>query len=104
MTIVNKFITFPINRCGRFGRLSSNNHKILLDLDVGDASVFILLITVKSSVCVNSRTSRASRTWGLLLLAVACGSKVELSRLRESDSVSASSWNCINQRFDLEQQ
>lgn len=44
-----------------------------------------------------SRTSRASRASGLLFFVSDCGSKVELSLLRDSDSVSASSWNWIKQ-------
>lgn len=44
MTIVNKFITFSINSYGHLGKLLSNKHKILLDLDVRDASVFILIV------------------------------------------------------------
>lgn len=43
------------------------------------------------------RTSSASRISWLLLLAIDFGSKVELSLCRDSDSVSASSWNYTKQ-------
>lgn len=44
-----------------------------------------------------SCTSRVSRASGLLFFVSDCGSRVELSLPRDSDNVSASSWNWITQ-------
>lgn len=64
---------------------------------LGSFTSIITRFKTKAPYEWKSRTSRASRASGLLFFVSDCGSKVELSLLRDSDSVSASSWNWITQ-------